>query len=143
MNWSLPVRVDDYLFPVRPSAPLCTVLTLGAACHRGANHDVELSPATLVSGQASIPYPPDLYSRRLEGEVMLYLVVDSIGLVVPDSTRIEKSSGQAAFDAAALEAAPGLRFTPAHRGAAAVSAPIRVPVRFALPDSIKNTRDHR
>jgi TonB family protein len=129
--------------PVRPSALLCAVLTLGAACHRGANHDVDLSPATLVSGQASIPYPPDLYSRRLEGEVMLYLVVDSTGLVVRDSTRISKSSGQAAFDAAALEAAPGLHFTPAHRGVVAVMAPIQVPIRFTLPDSVKNARGHQ
>lgn len=127
---------------MRSSAPLCTVLSLGAACHRGANHDVDLVPATLVSGQASIPYPPDLYARRLEGEVMLYLVVDSIGLVVRDSTRIVKSSGQAAFDAAALESAPGLHFTPAYRGTVSVTAAIQIPIRFTLPDSIKNARDH-
>jgi TonB family protein len=127
--------------PVRPSAPLSVALALGAACHRGARRDVDLSPATLVSGQASIPYPPDLYLRRLEGEVMLYLVVDSTGLVVRDSTRIMKSSGQAAFDAAALEAAPGLRFAPAHRGSIPVTAPIQIPIRFTLPDSIKNARD--
>ena len=128
---------------MRLFAPLSAVLTFGAACHRGANHDVDLSPATLVSGQASIPYPPDLYSRRLEGEVMLYLVVDSTGLVVRDSTRIARSSGQAAFDAAALEAAPGLHFAPARRGAVPVTAPIQVPIRFKLPDSVKNARGHQ
>lgn len=73
---------------------------------------------------------------------MLYLVVDSAGLVVRDSTRIVKSSGQTAFDAAALEAAPALHFTPAHRGAVPVTAPIQIPIRFTLPDSIKNARDH-
>ena len=143
MNWSRLGRADDYLLPVHSSAPLCAVLTLGAACHGGTSHDADLSPATLVSGQASIPYPPDLYSRRLEGEVMLYLVVDSTGLVVRDSTRIAKSSGQAAFDAAALEAAPGLHFSPAHRGAAPVTAPIQVPIRFILPDSVKKIRGHQ
>lgn len=128
---------------MRPSAPLCTVLSLGAACHGGTSAEDHLSPATLVSGQASIPYPPDLYARRLEGEVMLYLVVDSTGRVVRDSTRIVKSSGQSAFDAAALEAAPGLHFSPARHGTVPVMAPIDIPIRFTLPDSSKNARDRQ
>ncbi|MGH7592810.1 MAG: TonB family protein [Gemmatimonadales bacterium] len=130
---------------MRRSAPLCAALTLslGIACHRGAQPDVALIPAILVSGQTAIPYPPQLYLRRLEGEVTLYLVVDSTGTVVRDSTRIVKPSGQTAFDAAALEAAPMLHFTAARRGARPVTAPIQIPIRFTLPDSIKNARDHQ
>ena len=119
------------------------VLLLGAACQHRQEYDPELIPAALVSGQASIPYPPELFARRLEGEVMLYLVIDSSGRAVRDSTRIVKSSGEAAFDAAALEAAPALRFTPARRGTVPVTAPIQIPIRFTLPDSIKNARDHQ
>jgi protein TonB len=123
------------------SAPLCTVLTLGSACHSVAHQDADvLAPATLVSGQSAIPYPPELFARRVEGEVMLYLVVDSAGNVVRDSTRIITSSGQAAFDAAALEAAPALRFAPARRGTTPVMAPIRIPVHFTLPDSFRKAR---
>jgi TonB family protein len=128
---------------VRNALAVTVPLIFCPGCARQATPANEVAPATLVSGQASIPYPPDLYSRRLEGEVMLYLVVDSTGLVVRDSTRIAKSSGQAAFDAAALEAAPGLHFAPAHRGAVAVMAPIQVPIRFTLPDSVKNSRGHQ
>jgi TonB family protein len=129
--------------PVRQPALLCAVLAVATACHRGAKHSVDLTPPILVSGQATIPYPPELYARRIEGEVMLYLVIDSAGSVVRDSTRIVKSSGQAAFDAAALEAVPALRFAPAQRGMVPLTAPIRIPIRFALPDSLKNARDHK
>ncbi len=98
-------------------------------------------PATL-SAQPAIPYPPELFTRRVEGEAMLYLVVDSAGLPVRDSTRIAKSSGQSAFDAAALEAAAALRFTPATRAGVPVMAAIQIPIRFTLPDSIKHPRAH-
>lgn len=113
-----------------------------AACGRKPAPATDLVPATL-SVQPAIPYPPDLFSRRVEGEVLLYLVVDSTGRPVSDSTRVAKSSGQTAFDAAALEAAASLHFTPASRGGVPVSAPIQVPIRFTLPDSIKNPRDHK
>jgi TonB family protein len=128
---------------VRNALAVTVPLILCPGCARQAASVEDLVPATLISGQASIPYPPELYARRLEGDVMLYLVVDSAGLVVRDSTRIVKSSGQAAFDAAALEAAPGLRFAAAHRGTASVTAPIQIPIRFTLPDSLKNNRDHQ
>ncbi len=92
-----------------------------------------------IEGQDPIPYPTELFSQGVQGEVMLYLVVDSTGTVIRDSTRIEKSSGQSAFDAAALQAAPTLRFSPARRGDTAVVAPIQVPIHFTLPDSLQDT----
>ena len=97
----------------------------------------------ILSVQPAIPYPPDLFARHIEGEVLLYLVIDATGRPVSDSTRVAKSSGQTAFDAAALEAAATLHFTPASRGGVPVSAPIQIPIRFTLPDSIKNARDHK
>lgn len=102
----------------------------------------ELVPATL-SSEPAIPFPPELFAKRIEGEVMLYLVVDSTGAPMRDSTRVAKSSGQAGFDAAALEAAAGLHFTPATRAGVPVTAAIQIPIRFTLPDSIKNARDHK
>lgn len=95
------------------------------------------TPAVSLDSLPPIPYPADLFQERVEGEVMLYLLIDSAGYVVRDSTRIEKSSGRPAFDAAALEAAPALRFAPARRGDTAVTAPLQVPIRFMLPDSVK------
>lgn len=111
-------------------------------CARRASTANDLVPATL-STQPAIPYPPELYARRVEGEVMLYLVIDSTGAALRDSTRVIKSSGQAAFDAAALEAASGLHFTAARRGTVPVTAPIQIPIRFTLPDTIKHPRDHK
>jgi protein TonB len=112
------------------------LLLLASACAREAPLAGEFHPAVPIEGQEPIPYPAELFSQRVEGQVMLYLVVDSSGAVLRDSTRIEESSGHAAFDAAALQAAPTLRFAPARRGDTAVVAPIQVPIQFVLPDSL-------
>lgn len=119
-----------------PVSRLTPFLLLLAACAGEAPVAGEFQPAVPIDGQDPIPYPADLFSSRTEGEVMLYLVVDSTGVVIRDSTRVESSSGHSAFDAAALQAAPALRFTPARRGDTAVTAPIKVPIRFTLPDSL-------
>ncbi len=113
-----------------------------SACHRSAKPTADVVPPTLISGQSSIPYPPDLFARHIEGEVLLYLFIDSSGTVVRDSVRVARSSGQASFDAAALEAATRLHFSPARRGPAAFGAPIQIPIRFTRPDSIQNARAH-
>jgi protein TonB len=110
-------------------------LVVLAACGGDAPLAGEFHPAVPIEGQDPIPYPAELYSDGIEGEVMLYLVVDTTGAVIRDSTRIAESSGQSAFDAAALQAAPTLRFTPARRGDTLVAAPIQVPIRFTLPDT--------
>ena len=121
------------------------LLLLGAvvatACSKQPPPETPITPAVPIPGQGDIPYPAELFNRRIQGEVMLYLVVDTAGTVIRDSTRIATSSGQAAFDAAALQAAQGLRFTPAHRGNIAVVAPIQVPIRFTLPDSLLSSKD--
>jgi TonB family protein len=125
------------------NAPILTVtLACSLGCAKPSSPANDLVPATL-SAQPAIPYPPELYAKRVEGEVLLYLVVDSAGAALRDSTRVVKSSGQAAFDAAALDAVPGLHFVAARRGTASVTAPIQIPIRFALPDSIKHPRDHK
>ena len=74
------------------------LLLLLAACAREAPVAGEFTPAVPIAGQEPIPYPAELFSQGVEGEVMLYLVVDSTGSVIRDSTRVEKSSGQSAFD---------------------------------------------
>jgi protein TonB len=117
--------------------PALLLALTAAACGGGDPVPGEFTPAVSLDSMPPIPYPADLFEQRVEGEVMLYLVIDSSGYVVRDSTRIEKSSGKPAFDAAALEAAPALRFAPARRGDTAVTAPLQVPIRFTLPDSVK------
>lgn len=114
-----------------------TVALLLTGCTKAEPVAGPFVPAAPIEGQPAIPYPAELFQERVEGEVILYLVIDSAGYVVRDSTRVTTSSGRAAFDAAALEAAPSLRFTPARRGDTAVAAPLQVPIRFTLPDSLK------
>lgn len=128
------------------SVVLCLLLGL-IACGEDADTDApqpessDITPAVPIAQQNPIPYPPALYAQGIEGEVMLYLFVDASGAVIHDSTRIAESSGHNEFDAAALQAAPSLRFVPAHRGDSAVSAPIQVPIRFTLPDSAQVRAD--
>lgn len=110
---------------------------VATGCGRAPRAEEPITPAAPVAGQPQIPYPPELFQRRVEGEVMLYVVVDTSGAVIRDSTRIATGSGQAAFDAAALQAAASLKFTPARRGTTPIVAPIQVPIRFTLPDSVK------
>lgn len=118
--------------------PLALLFALGAiGCGDEKPVPGTFTPAVSLDSFPPIPYPADLFQQRVEGEVMLYLVIDSSGYVIRDSTRIETSSGKPAFDAAALEAAPALRFAPARRGDTAVTAPLQVPIRFTLPDSVK------
>ncbi|HRP06872.1 MAG TPA: TonB family protein [Gemmatimonadales bacterium] len=114
---------------------LLSLALLLAACSSEPPLAGEFHPAVPVEGQEPIPYPSELFSAGVEGQVLLYLWVDSTGTVVRDSTRIAESSGQTAFDAAALQAAPTLRFEPARRGDTLVAAPIQVPIHFVLPDT--------
>lgn len=116
------------------------LLMAQTACQPDRPVEGEIAPATRIADRIEIPYPPELFAQRIEGQVMLYLYLDSTGATVNDSTRIAKSSGQAAFDAAALEAAPRLRFTPAHLGTVPVAAPIQVPIIFTLPDSTSKAK---
>jgi TonB family protein len=119
------------------TAALLLTLPLLVACGDRAPAAGAYTPPAPIRGQEPIPYPPELYNQRIEGEVMLYVVVDTNGTVVRDSTRIATASGQTAFDSAAIMAAPSLRFTPGMRGDTAVMAPIQVPIQFTLPDSIR------
>ncbi len=118
---------------------LLAVLLVGCAGDEPDSDPAAITPPVPIAGQDPIPYPAELFSDRVEGEVMLYVVVDSSGAVIRDSTRIDESSGHNAFDAAALQAAPTLRFTPARRGDTAITAPIKVPIRFLIPDSLRDS----
>lgn len=119
------------------------VLLALAACDDPAPAPGPFTAAVPVEGLPPIPYPAELFRQQIEGEVLLYLVIDSSGYVVHDSTRIATSSGRPEFDAAALESAPSLRFLPARRGDTAVAAPLQVPIKFTLPGSTQPAEDGR
>jgi protein TonB len=72
-------------------------------------------------------YPPEALSNRQEGTVVLRVTVDVDGSV--RDLEVAQSGGEA-LDRAAIDALRQWRFRPAQRGSEAVSARIRVPLRF-------------
>jgi TonB family protein len=79
-------------------------------------------------------YPVALYRQRVQGNVTLRLYVDSLGIVVRDSTRVEESSGYPAFDSAAVADAERLRFRAARRGGVPMAVTLLFPVHYRHPD---------
>ena len=135
------MRGDLCRFPRR----IALVLEL-AACERkddGTMRLVDRSAPTPVSPAEEPPvainpvspvrYPPALLEQGIEGQVLLRLYVDSAGRVIPDSTRIEESSGYPALDSAALVGSPELQFSPALHQGRPIAAPFIQPVQFRGP----------
>lgn len=77
-----------------------------------------------------VEYPVSMWDQRVEGETVVLMLVNERGDV--DSAYVERSSGQTAFDSAALAGARQLRFTPGRRGDRYMAMWTRLPVRFAL-----------
>ena len=76
------------------------------------------------------PYPAAARAQRLEGLVVLSVLVGANGRVVDVS--VASSSGHAVLDQAAAGAVKNWTFAPAHRGARAVESVVEVPLKFAL-----------
>jgi protein TonB len=92
-------------------------------------------PPVLTNPEVPVRYPPDLYSSRTEGTVVLRLFVDASGALIPDSTRIAEGSGTPALDSAALAAVPLMRFAPARQEGVPVGTAFLQPVHFRHPDA--------
>lgn len=82
-------------------------------------------------------YPVSLYQRRVQGNVMLRLYVDSSGTVIPDSTRVAERSGEPSFDSAAVAGAGQLRFKAARRRGTPIAVVLLYPVHFRHPEGRK------
>jgi TonB family protein len=122
---------------------IALVAGLVAACG-GDHHAAEHSPArpprpdelpSLVTGELPFKYPPSLYARRVQGNVMLELFIDRDGRVVPDSTRIDRASGYAELDSAAVTGARDLRFVPAKLGGEPIGTTVLFPLFFRHPEA--------
>lgn len=90
-------------------------------------------PPVAVNAEPAVQYPPDLYDRRVEGDVVLRLFVDSSGRLSPESTRVSESSGFAALDSAAVHGASRLRYAPARRHGLPVATAFLQTVEFRHP----------
>jgi protein TonB len=91
-------------------------------------------PALLIS-ELPFRYPGALYARKVQGNVMLQLRIDRDGRVVPDSTRLDETSGHYELDSAALNGSRELHFVPAKLHGEPVSVSILFPVYFRHPEA--------
>ena len=124
----------------------------GPADLAGGGHPPRDVAPVMANAEPPFRYPPALWAQRIQGNVTLRVVVDSLGRPMPDSTTIAESSGITALDSAALAGAPDLRFRPATRRNVPVSVALLLPVFFRHPaapplpgDSAikRTTRDQR
>jgi TonB family protein len=87
----------------------------------------------LLNDQPPFVYPRALYDAGVQGDVLLRLWVDTLGLPVRDSTAVQERASQAAFDSAAVAGAALLRFSPAMDGGQPVPVSVLLPVQFRRP----------
>lgn len=120
------------------------LLVVLAGCGR---KDEERAPAAVAKGphpdelpvmlnsEPPFRYPPSLYDRKIQANVLLRLYIDINGTVRPESTVIAQSSGYALLDTAAIRGAEELRFVPAKTNGAAQGASVFFPVYFRHPEA--------
>jgi TonB family protein len=114
---------------IRRLAPFValTATIFAAAC---TPKDTTVTQPVALSDSNPVRYPVALWDQHVEGETVLLVHVNARGDV--DSTRVEKSSGQAAFDSAASAGARKMRFSPGKLGDVVAAMWTRMPVRFSM-----------
>lgn len=95
----------------------------------------EHEPPVMTNGNSPVEYPLDLFERGVEGTVLLKLYVNVDGSIVPESTQVAESSGEAALDSAAVAGVSSMQFSPARRRGEPVPAAFFQPIHFRLPNS--------
>ena len=59
-----------------------------------------------LNREAAVRYPPALFSKKAQGDVTLRIFIDTAGRVHPESTVVVQTSGEPAFDSAAVAGMP-------------------------------------
>ena len=105
-----------------------TALPAPEVVQAGAN-TVDSFPRKLPLNAAP-PYPEDAWLARIQGRVVLKVLVESSGVV--SSVAVHATSGSASLDDSALKTVRTWRFEPARRRGSAVAHEVLVPVRFTI-----------
>jgi TonB family protein len=90
----------------------------------------------MLNHEIPVRYPPALYARKAQGNVLLRIYIDSAGRVHPESTVVAETSGEKSFDSAAVVGVRDLRFSPARHAGAAMSVSILFPIYFRHPQGV-------
>lgn len=121
---------------------LSGVILLAACQERDAPEPAVLEPGAqpdeipvMLNQELPFRYPGSLYEQRVQGNVTLHLFVDRDGRVLPESTRVEESSGYASLDSAAVTGSQELRFVPAKLRGEPMAMPVLFPVFFRHPQA--------
>ena len=126
-SWADPDRLP-VASSARASAPLAA-----APAEKPAAAEAPIAPAVVSAAYLNSPAPryPDA-ARRLgqEGTVTLRVLVTADG--IPARVALERSSGSAHLDGAALERVRNWRLRPARQGSAPVESWVIVPIVFRL-----------
>jgi len=116
--------------PVDSIAPPADRAVPAAPADSGAATDS--APTTMGYGtQTKITYPRTALANRIEGTVILRVLVGEDGSV--KDIEIDKSSGSRDLDRAAREGVMKWKFKPGMRGGVAYAGWARVPISFTLP----------
>lgn len=134
------------MFPGRLTVLALAGLVALGSCRRKTDSTVALpadaglvaprrdEPPVALDAVSPVVYPLALYQQRVSGTVLLRLFADETGRIVPESTKVQESSGYPALDSAALAAAPQLHYAPALRNGTPVATLFTQPVHFRHPD---------
>jgi TonB family protein len=111
---------------------LIVIAVMSLACGAQSEEPATSDPV-LLTRELPFVYPTVLYTARVEGDVALRLYIDSLGLVVQESTSVAEPSGHPEFDSAAVAGAPYLEFQPARSEGARIGKTVVLPVKFRVP----------
>ena len=89
----------------------------------------------MLNAQLPFKYPPELYARRVQGNVTLRIHIDTAGQIAPESTTVAESSGYPSLDSAAILGARSLEFKPAFAEGAPLAISVLFPVYFRHPEA--------
>ena len=89
----------------------------------------------MLNPEPPFRYPASLYDRKVQGNVLLRIFIDSTGRVWPESTLVSESSGFPELDSAAVRGSDALRFTPATSKGVPMNVRVAFPVYFRHPEA--------
>jgi len=104
-------------------------LAIVVGCGGGEEATAEVELPQPMSDAMPFIYPLDLWDNMIAGQVMLLMRISDAGVV--DSVVVQRTSGYAEFDSAAVQGARLLRFTPGKQGERRVAMWTKLPVTFA------------
>ena len=89
----------------------------------------------ILNADLPFRYPAELYARKVQGNVTLWVHIDSTGQIRPESTTVVESSGYPSLDSAALAGSRELRFKPATASGKPLAVSLLFPVYFRHPEA--------